>query len=101
MTLRSKMLLLIVLPMLTIYVAVLGLTMAHLQEVSRDEARQHMSRLAANYAARFDDKNCVVVLKKNHSTNGDITRLTLMTVVARSHSKYFTKSFSGIHVTPC
>ena len=54
MTVRRKMIALIVLPTLTIYVVVLGLTMVHLQRGSQEEVEQNMSRLAANYAARFD-----------------------------------------------
>ena len=37
MTVRRKMIALIVLPTLTIYIVVLGLTMAHLQIASQDE----------------------------------------------------------------
>ncbi len=54
MKLRRKMLVWIVLPTLTIYVVVLGITMTRLSESARLETEQRMSRLAANYAARFD-----------------------------------------------
>jgi sigma-B regulation protein RsbU (phosphoserine phosphatase) len=53
-TIRKKMIALIALPTLVIYVVVLGLTMAHLRQASREEVELDSTRLAANYAARFD-----------------------------------------------
>ena len=48
------MIALIALPTLVIYVVVMGLTVAHLRGENRAEVEQEMTRLAANYAARFD-----------------------------------------------
>jgi sigma-B regulation protein RsbU (phosphoserine phosphatase) len=53
-TIRRKMIALIAVPTLVIYVVVLGLTMANLRRASRAEVERDMTRLAANYAARFD-----------------------------------------------
>ena len=66
MTVRRKMIALIVLPTLTIYVVVLGLTMVHLQRASQEEVEQNMSRLAANYAARFDGALAELTLAPDH-----------------------------------
>ena len=54
MKLRKRMILLIALPTLAIYIVVLGLAMAYLQDAARNEVEQQTSRLASNYAARFD-----------------------------------------------
>ena len=53
-TVRGKMMALIALPTLIIYVVVLGLMMVHLRGESRLEVEEEMTRLAANWAARFD-----------------------------------------------
>ncbi len=53
-TIRWKMIALIALPTLAIYIVVLGLTMRHLRSDSRAEVKRDMTRLADNYAARFD-----------------------------------------------
>ncbi len=53
-TVRGKMMALIALPTLIIYVVVLGLMMAHLRGESQVEVEEEMTRLAANWAARFD-----------------------------------------------
>ncbi len=44
----------IALPTLAIYVVVIGLMMVHLRKEARAEVETEMTRLAANYAARFD-----------------------------------------------
>ena len=44
----------IALPTLVIYVVVIGLMMVHLRTEARAEVETEMTRLAANYAARFD-----------------------------------------------
>ncbi len=51
---RRRMIAFIAVPTMAIYVAVLGLTMARLWESAGREVRRDMTRLAANYAARFD-----------------------------------------------
>jgi phosphoserine phosphatase RsbU/P len=48
------MILLIALPTLLIYLVVLALTMGHLRAAGRREVERFTTRLAANYAARFD-----------------------------------------------
>jgi HD-GYP domain-containing protein (c-di-GMP phosphodiesterase class II) len=48
------MIVLIALPAAVIYVVVLGLMMAYLRDESWSEVEQEMTRLAGNYAARFD-----------------------------------------------
>ncbi len=48
------MIALIALPVLVIYVAVLGVAMARMRADARAEVEASMTRLAANYAARFD-----------------------------------------------
>jgi sigma-B regulation protein RsbU (phosphoserine phosphatase) len=48
------MLLLIALPTLVIYVAILGLTMGYIYKESKASAEQNMTTLASSYAARFD-----------------------------------------------
>ncbi|MEE9130671.1 MAG: hypothetical protein V3T84_11685, partial [Phycisphaerales bacterium] len=48
------MITLIALPTLVIYVVVLGVAMAILRSESRAEVEQEVTRLADNYAARFD-----------------------------------------------
>ena len=53
-TIRRKMIALVALPTLVIYVVVLGLTLVYLQDQSRQQVEREMTRLAANYAARFD-----------------------------------------------
>ena len=53
-TVRGKMMALIALPTLIIYVVVLGLMMVHLRGESRLEVEDEMTRLAGNWAARFD-----------------------------------------------
>jgi HD-GYP domain-containing protein (c-di-GMP phosphodiesterase class II) len=53
-TIRGRMIALIALPTAAVYVAVLGVTMAYLRTDSRDEVEREMTRLADNYAARFD-----------------------------------------------
>ncbi|MCP3905972.1 MAG: SpoIIE family protein phosphatase [Planctomycetes bacterium] len=53
-SLRAKMIALIALPTLVIYVVVIGTMMIHLREDVRAEVEEEMTRLAANYAARFD-----------------------------------------------
>jgi sigma-B regulation protein RsbU (phosphoserine phosphatase) len=49
------MMLLIALPVLAIYVVALGLTLMHLRGESKAETMRDMTRMADNYAARFDD----------------------------------------------
>ncbi len=41
-------------PTLVIYIVVIGLMMVHLRTEARAEVETEMTRLAANYAARFD-----------------------------------------------
>ena len=53
-TIRAKMIVLIAVPTLVIYVAVIGLMMVHLRGEARAEVEQEMTRLAGNYADRFD-----------------------------------------------
>ncbi len=45
----------IVLPTLVIYVIVLGIALVHMERHSSNEIKANMTRLASNYAARFDD----------------------------------------------
>ena len=52
--LRTKMILMIGLPTLVIYVAVLGATLLHLRAEARENVNREMSRLASQLAARFD-----------------------------------------------
>ena len=54
-TIRSRMIALIALPTLAIYVLVLGLAMVHLRGENRAEVEAEMTRLAGDWAARFDD----------------------------------------------
>ena len=53
-TIRSKMIVLIAVPTLVIYVAVIGLMMVHLRSEARADVEQEMTRLAGNFADRFD-----------------------------------------------
>ncbi|MHC5113867.1 MAG: SpoIIE family protein phosphatase [Planctomycetota bacterium] len=53
-SLRGKMILLIALPTLVIYVALLGAMMAHLRADAREEIETNWTRRAHDYAARFD-----------------------------------------------
>jgi sigma-B regulation protein RsbU (phosphoserine phosphatase) len=53
-TIRGKMIASIVVPTLVIYVGMLGLMMIHLRREARADVEQEMTRLAVNYAARFD-----------------------------------------------
>jgi sigma-B regulation protein RsbU (phosphoserine phosphatase) len=53
-TIRGKMIALIALPTLVIYVGMLGVMMFHLRGEARSDVEHQMTRLAANYAARFD-----------------------------------------------
>ena len=53
-TIRTKMIVLIAVPTLVIYVAVIGLMMVHLRGEARAEVEQEMTRLAGNFADRFD-----------------------------------------------
>ena len=52
-SIRTKMMAMIALPTLIIYVGVIGVMMAHLRTANRLEVEETMTRLAANYAARF------------------------------------------------
>ena len=53
-TIRAKMIALIALPTLVIFVVVVGLMMVYLRAEARADVEQEMTRLAGNYAARFD-----------------------------------------------
>jgi len=53
-TIRAKMIALIALPTLVIFVVVVGFMMVYLRAEARAEVEQEMTRLAGNYAARFD-----------------------------------------------
>lgn len=53
-SIRTKLILLIALPTLLVYVAILGGTVAFLRSRSFAELEQTMTRLASNYAGRFD-----------------------------------------------
>ncbi len=53
-SIRSRMIALVVLPTLVIYVGVLGAALAHLRATARHDVEREMTRLADNYAARFD-----------------------------------------------
>ena len=53
-SIRSRMIALIALPTFVIYVVVIGLMMVHLRTEARAEVETEMTRLAGNYAARFD-----------------------------------------------
>ncbi len=53
-TIRGRMILLIALPTLVIYVLVLGLAMAILRDMHQREVEREMTRLAVNFAARFE-----------------------------------------------
>ena len=53
-SIRTRMIAMIALPTLVIYVVVIGLMMAHLRPEARSEVEIEMTRLAGNYAARFD-----------------------------------------------
>ena len=53
-SIRAKMIALIALPTLVIFVVVVGLMMVYLRAEARAEVEQEMTRLAGNYAARFD-----------------------------------------------
>lgn len=48
------MIALVALPTLVIYVVITGLTLGYLQRESREQVEAEMTRLARNYAARFD-----------------------------------------------
>ncbi|MCH8242472.1 MAG: HAMP domain-containing protein, partial [Planctomycetes bacterium] len=54
MTVFRKMMCLIVLPTLVIYIVVLGIAGNEVYVLSRQEVQDDMTRLATNYAARFD-----------------------------------------------
>jgi sigma-B regulation protein RsbU (phosphoserine phosphatase) len=54
LTIRRKMIALIALPTLVIYVGMLGVMMTHLRREARQDVEHQMTRLAGNYAARFD-----------------------------------------------
>jgi len=54
-TIRGKMMAWIALPVLAIYVVALGLTLMHLRNESKAQTMRNMTRLADNYAERFDD----------------------------------------------
>jgi hypothetical protein len=53
-TIRKKMIALIALPTLVIYVGMLGVMMVYLRGEARRDVEHQMTRLAGNYAARFD-----------------------------------------------
>jgi sigma-B regulation protein RsbU (phosphoserine phosphatase) len=53
-TIRKKMIALIALPTLVIYVGMLGVMMVFLRGEARRDVEHQMTRLAGNYAARFD-----------------------------------------------
>jgi sigma-B regulation protein RsbU (phosphoserine phosphatase) len=53
-TIRGKMIGLIAVPTLVIYVVMLGLMMVHLRGEARRDIERQMTRLAGNFAARFD-----------------------------------------------
>ncbi len=53
-TIRTRMIAMIAMPTLVIYVVVIGLMMEHLRKEARAEVETEMTRLAGNYAARFD-----------------------------------------------
>ena len=53
-SLRTRMLAMIVVPTLAIYVVILGFAMLRLREDARHEVEAEMTRLASGYAARFD-----------------------------------------------
>jgi len=53
-SIRATMIAMIALPTLVIYVVVIGLMMVHLHKQARSEVETEMTRLAGNYAARFD-----------------------------------------------
>jgi sigma-B regulation protein RsbU (phosphoserine phosphatase) len=54
MTIRRQMILLIALPTLVIYLVVLGVTAFYAYQAARAAVEREMTRLASNFAARFD-----------------------------------------------